>query len=69
MIFCYRNGTKIEARHESKQDPSTNTSKYFELVLASNERELSLLDLKLMSSNNLRVRKITDDDRFAPVET
>ena len=61
---------------EQKSEPaqtthglSTDTSTYFDLVLASTERELSLLDLKLMSTNNLRVRKITDDGRLAPVET
>ena len=54
LVFCCRNRTKIEARHESKHDLSTNTSAYFELVLASTERELTLLDLKLMPRNNLR---------------
>jgi hypothetical protein len=44
---------------EQKSEPAqtthellTDTSTYFDLVLASTERELSLLDLKLMSTKN-----------------
>ena len=64
FVFCYRNGTKIEPVLMIAQR-TTNVSTYFELNTKTIESELALFSVKLMSSNP-RVRKTTDDDRFAP---
>ena len=64
--------TEMEQKSEPAQTTHrllTNISTYFDLVLASTVRELSLLDFKLIFTSNLTVRKITDDGRLAPVET